>query len=44
MERLINNDSMVKQLQNPDTTGNPEDGGNMFSEISVQTRATKHKV
>jgi hypothetical protein len=31
-------------LWNPITVRNPENGGNMFSEMSVQTKATWYKV
>jgi hypothetical protein len=42
MERLINSDSMVTQLWSPITLSNPEDGGYMFCETSVVTKATRY--
>jgi hypothetical protein len=44
MDRLINADFTVTQLWNPITLSNPEDGGDMFSETLVLTRATWYKV
>jgi hypothetical protein len=44
MERLINNDSTVTQLWNPITLRNPEDGGDIFFEMSVLTTAARYKV
>jgi hypothetical protein len=35
MERLINSDSTVQQLWDPNTIRNPEDGDNMLSEMLV---------
>jgi hypothetical protein len=43
VERLINSDSRVRQLCGPITLGNPEDGGDTFSETSVLTTATRYK-
>jgi hypothetical protein len=42
MERLIS-DSTVTQLWNPIILRNPEDGGDMFSETTVRTRATRYE-
>jgi hypothetical protein len=42
MERLINIDSTATQLGNPITPRNLEDGGDMFSETSAETRATRY--
>jgi hypothetical protein len=44
MERLISGVSMVMQVWNLITPRNPEDGSDMFSEMSVQTRATQYKI
>jgi hypothetical protein len=44
MERLINSDSTVTQLWGPITLRDPEDGGDMFAETSVITRATRYNV
>jgi hypothetical protein len=35
---------MVTQLWGPVTLTNPENGGDMFPEMSVLTRATRYKV
>jgi hypothetical protein len=43
VERLIDSDCTVPQLWAPITLRNPEDGGDMFSETSVRTRATRYK-
>jgi hypothetical protein len=42
--RLINSNSMAIQLWGPATLRNPEDGGDIFSETSLLTRATRYKV
>jgi hypothetical protein len=44
MERLINSDSRVTQLCSSITLRNLEDGGDIFSETSVQTSATRYEV
>jgi hypothetical protein len=44
MERLINRDSTLTQLRIPITLRNPEDGGDMLSEMLVLTRGTLYKV
>jgi hypothetical protein len=44
MERLVNSNFTLKQPWNPVTLRNPEDEGNMFSEMLVLTRATWYKV
>jgi hypothetical protein len=44
MERQSNSVSMVTGLWNPITVRNPEDGDDMFSEMSVQTSATWYEV
>jgi hypothetical protein len=44
MERPNNSESAVTQLWNPISVRNPEDGGDMASETSVLTRATRYKV
>jgi hypothetical protein len=41
---LINNVSTVPQLWDTLNPKNPKDGGDMFSETSVRTRATRYKV
>jgi hypothetical protein len=40
MGRLINNDSMVTTVE----SYHPEDGGDMFAETSVLTRATWYNI
>jgi hypothetical protein len=44
VEMLISSDSTVTQLWNPITLRNPDDGGDMFSEMSVLARATQYRV
>jgi hypothetical protein len=44
MEKMINSDFTVTQLWNPITMRNPEDGGDMFSETPVLTKARQYKV
>jgi hypothetical protein len=42
MDRLINRDSIVTQLWDLITLRSPEEGGNMFSETSALTTATRY--
>jgi hypothetical protein len=44
MEKLIDSDCTVTQLWNPITLRNPEDGGDIFSETSVLTTASRYEV
>jgi hypothetical protein len=44
MEKLMNSDATVMLLGNHITPRNSEEGGDMFSETSVLTRAIQYRV